>query len=104
MIRILVVDDEKKMVTLLRGALEHKGYDVEGVFGGQEALDRVATTSFDVVLTDLRMEPVGGMEVIAGVKEKSPETAVVVLTAYGEVKTAVKALQAGAFQYLTKPF
>ena len=104
MIRILIVDDEKKMVTLLRSALEHKGFEVEGVYGGQEALDLVAAKSFDVVLTDLRMEPVGGLEVIAGVKDISPETAVVVLTAYGEVKTAVEALQTGAFQYLTKPF
>jgi two-component system, NtrC family, response regulator HydG len=102
--RILVVDDEKKMVTLLRGALEHKGFEVEGAYSGQEALDRAAVSPFDVVLTDLRMEPVDGMAVIAGVKEASPATAVVVLTAYGEVKTAVEALQAGAFQYLTKPF
>ena len=50
--RILVVDDEKKMVTLLKGALEHKGFEVEGVYGGQEALDRIATAPFDVVLSN----------------------------------------------------
>ncbi|MBU8870864.1 MAG: sigma-54 dependent transcriptional regulator [Gemmatimonadales bacterium] len=104
MIRVLVVDDEKKMVALLKTALEHRGFEVVGVFGGKEALDEVAATPFDVVLTDLRMEPVGGLEVIAGVKEISPSTAIIVLTAYGEVKTAIEALQAGAFQYLTKPF
>ena len=58
---------------------------------------------FDVVLTDLRMEPVGGMEVLAGVRGASPQTAVIILTAYGEVKTAVEALRQGAYQYLTKP-
>jgi len=102
--RILIVDDEKKMVVLLKSALAHKGHDVVGVYGGQDALDHVAKTSFDVVLTDLRMEPVDGLAVIAGVKEISPQTEVVVLTAYGEVATAVEALQMGAFQYLTKPF
>ena len=104
MTKILVIDDEKKMVTLLVSALQHKGFEVEGVHDGQQALDRVAAGAFDVVLTDLRMEPVGGLEVLAGVRENSPGTAVVILTAYGEVKTAVEALQAGAFQYLTKPF
>ncbi len=104
MARILVVDDEKKMVALLKSALEHRGHTVVGVFGGQEALDEVDAAAFDVVLTDLRMEPVGGMQVLEGVKEASPETAVIILTAYGEVQNAVEALQKGAFQYLTKPF
>ncbi len=101
--RILVVDDEVKLVTLLTGALKYRGHQAVGVHRGQEALDRVAAEPFDVVLTDLRMEPVDGLAVIAGVKERSPETAVVVLTAYGEVQTAVQALRQGAFHYLTKP-
>ncbi len=92
------------MVVLLKSALEHRGHEVQGVYGGQDALDLVAGSFFDVVLTDLRMEPVDGLAVIAGVKSISPQTAVVVLTAYGEVKTAVEALQMGAYQYLTKPF
>ncbi len=102
--RILVVDDEKKLVTVLKADLVRRGHEVTGVFAGQDALDQVAKTEFDVVLTDLKMEPVDGLAVIKGVKEISPETAVVVLTAYGEVKTAVAALQLGAYQYLTKPF
>ncbi len=102
--KILVVDDEKKMVTLLKSALATRGHEVTGVSSGQEALDLVDCQVFDVVLTDLRMEPVGGMEVLAGVRRASPQTAVIILTAYGEVKTAVEALQQGAFQYLTKPF
>jgi DNA-binding NtrC family response regulator len=102
--RILVVDDEQRMVTLLKSALEHRGHEVVGVHGGAEALAAVATTVFDVVLTDLRMEPVGGLQVLAGVKQVSPETAVIILTAYGEVQNAVEALQMGAYQYLTKPF
>lgn len=104
MAKILVVDDEKKMVTLLKSALETRGHDVMGVHGGREALDLVASSEFDVVLTDLRMEPVGGMEVLQSVRSSSPQTEVIILTAYGEVKTAVEALRQGAFQYLTKPF
>jgi two-component system response regulator HydG len=102
--RILVVDDEQKMVTLLAGALRHRGHEVTGVHGGGEALELVAREDFDVVLTDLRMEPVDGMAVLDGVRDKAPETRVIVLTAYGAVETAVEALQKGAFQYLTKPF
>jgi two-component system, NtrC family, response regulator HydG len=101
--KILVVDDEPRLVTLLRSALAYRGHDVAGATDGAQALDLVGRETFDLVLTDLRMEPVDGMAVIAGVKEKSPATAVIVLTAYGDVPTAVAALQAGAAHYLTKP-
>jgi len=101
--RILLVDDEERMVTLLRSALAYRGHEVTGVTDGQSALELMEREAFDLVLTDLRMEPVDGMAVISGVKERSPETAVVVLTAYGDVSTAVEALQKGAFHYLTKP-
>jgi DNA-binding NtrC family response regulator len=101
--RILVVDDEPRLVTLLRSALAYRGHDVVGVTTGAEALDLAGREPFALVLTDLRMEPVDGMAVIAGVKERSPDTAVIVLTAYGDVPTAVAALQAGAAHYLTKP-
>ncbi len=103
MAKILVVDDEPRLVTLLRSALAYRGHDVTGVTDGAQALAVAAREPFDLVLTDLRMEPVDGMAVIAGVKEASPDTAVIVLTAYGDVPTAVAALQAGAAHYLTKP-
>ena len=91
--KILVVDDEERMVALLKSALAHRGHDVTGVTSGQEALAALRASPFDLVLTDLRMEPVDGMAVIEGVRAESPETAVVVITAYGEVKTAVEALR-----------
>ena len=98
-----MVDDETRLVTLLRSALAYRGHEVTGVSDGAEALRLAADAPFDLVLTDLRMEPVDGMAVIAGVKERSPGTAVIVLTAYGDVTTAVAALRAGAAHYLTKP-
>ena len=103
MARILIADDEKKLVTLLTMALTHAGHDVAGVYGGQEALDACVADNFDVVITDLRMEPVDGLAVLAGVRKASPGTAVIILTAYGEVDSAVTALKGGAYQYLTKP-
>ncbi|MFH1843085.1 MAG: sigma-54 dependent transcriptional regulator [bacterium] len=103
MAKILVVDDEKRMVDLLVGSLTHKGHEVTGVTQGQQALDAARKEHFDALLTDLKMEPVDGLAVIEGVKADSPGTAVVVLTAYGEVKTAVEAMRKGAYNYLTKP-
>jgi DNA-binding NtrC family response regulator len=102
--RLLIVDDEPKLVTLLKSALAHRGHDVVTAAGGAEALALLPGGRFDVVLTDLRMEPVDGMAVLAGAREHSPDTAVVILTAYPEVKGAVEALQQGAHHYLTKPF
>jgi len=104
MARILVVDDEQKLVTLLTGALKYRGHECTGVHDGESALAAVAASPFDLVLTDLNMQPVDGMAVIDGVKERSPETAVIVLTAYGDVDSAVTALKKGAADFLTKPF
>jgi len=102
--KILVADDEVRSVMLLKSALEHRGHEVFGVHSGQEALDLAELETFDVVLTDMRMEPVDGMAVIAGVKKINPDTEIIVLTAFGEVQTAVEAMQAGACHYMTKPF
>ena len=103
MAKILLVDDEPRLVALLESALAKHGHEVTGAGDGRTALALVAQEAFDLVLTDLRMEPVDGLAVIDGVKECSPETAVVVLTAYGNVTTAVDALRRGASHYLTKP-
>ncbi len=101
--KILVVDDETRLVTLLKSALESQDHEVDGAFSGQEALALVKANHYDVVLTDLNMEPVDGMAVVVGVQESSPDTEVIVLTAYGDVESAVKCMQAGACHYMTKP-
>ena len=103
MARILLVDDEPKMVLLLESSLQARGHETVGLNDGQSALERLNDESFDVVITDLRMAPVDGMAVIEGVASRTPLTPVVVLTAHGEINTAVAALRAGAFHYLTKP-
>ncbi len=103
MARILVADDEVRLVMLLKSALEARGHEVSGVHSGQEVLDLADQEVFDVILTDMRMEPVDGMAVIRGIKKIHPDTEIIVLTAYEELQTAVEAMQAGACHYMTKP-
>ncbi len=103
MARILVVDDEERMSAVLKADLTRRGHAVTALGGGGEALAEVRREPYDLVITDLRMEPVDGMAVLAGVQSDSPGTPVIVLTAYGEIETAVKAMRAGAANYLTKP-
>ncbi len=101
---VLVVDDEQKIVTLLISALEARGHQVVGTDNGQKALVLASQQVFDVVLTDLKMEPVDGLEVLRGIRTDNSDTQVVILTAHGNVDTAVAAMQEGAYHYLTKPF
>ena len=102
--RVLVVDDEENMVHFLTRLLAHEGYDVDGVVSGTEALDRIKETGYDLVLCDLRLPGADGIEVLNAVRETLPETAVVMITAYGTIPSAIEAMRAGAYDYVTKPF
>jgi DNA-binding NtrC family response regulator len=101
---ILVVDDEAKMRTLLGALLEEEGHRCRLASGGQEALEVLTSETFDVVLTDLKMEPVDGMAVLREARLKNPPLEVVVMTAYASVETALEATRAGAYDFLCKPF
>ena len=102
--RVLVVDDAPSMRELLEITLREDGYDVATADGGAAAIDMIRRESFDLVVTDLRMQGTDGMAVLHGVREISPDTAVVVITAYASTETAVEAMKAGAYDYVTKPF
>src|SRR6266568_283805 len=102
--RVLVVDDEKAMVLALKGLLGKEGYHVETAGSGEEALRRIETGSFHVVITDLSMNGVGGMQVLEHAKRVDPDLAVVMITAYGSEKIAVQAMKLGAVDYVPKPF
>jgi len=102
--RILVVDDEPAQRELVCGFLRKHGFDVVEAGGGREAVARFKLEAFDLVLTDQRMPDLSGLEVLEAVRSTSPETAVVIITAYGTIETAVSAVKAGAADYLTKPF
>src|SRR6266481_836145 len=102
--RILVVDDEKALVLALKGLLTKEGYQVETAGGGEEALRRIETGNFHVVVTDLSMDGVGGMQVLERARAVDPDVAVIMITAYGSEKIAVQAMKLGAADYLPKPF
>jgi two-component system NtrC family response regulator len=100
---ILVVDDEQAQRTVLAGFLRKRGFEVLQAAGAAEALSHVSSRLVDLVLTDLRMADGTGLDVVAGVRKINPEVAVVVMTAFGTVASAVDAMKQGAADYLTKP-
>src|SRR2546422_5150962 len=102
--RVRVVDDEKAMVLALKGLLTKEGYHVETGGSGEEALRRIETGSFHVVIPDLSMNGVGGMQVLEHARRVDPDLAVVMITAYGSEKIAVQAMKLGAVDYVPKPF
>jgi len=101
---ILIVDDEDTLRHFLRLTLEDEGYRVSEAADGQAALDMLAHETFDLALVDLRMAEVDGLEVMRQFRQRSPETQIIILTAYASVPSAVEALRHGAHDYLTKPF
>ena len=101
--RILVVEDDEFVCNSLKWLLTDEGYDVEVTTEGREALKMVEAGKYDLVITDLMMPEVGGLDVLKKVKELAPDTSVIVLTGYGTTEAAVSALEQGAFDFLTKP-
>lgn len=102
-LRVLIVDDEKNQRDMLAGFLEKKGYSVITAASGEEALDLVESHSFEVGLFDMKMSGMSGLELLQRIRESDPETQVIMITAFGSVETAVQAMTAGAFSYLSKP-
>ena len=102
--KILIVDDELIMRESLRGWLERDGHAVAAAASGEEALDILATTRFDILLVDIKMEGISGLDVLRHVKENDPDVAVVMITAYGSIPTAIDAMKNGAYDYMLKPF
>jgi len=101
--KLLIVDDEKNTRDGLKWALESKPFDVDLAADGQEAWDRIRKQHYDVVITDLRMPGVDGMELLKRIKERSPATDVILLTGHGTIESARDAMKMGAAHYLTKP-
>lgn len=102
--KILIVDDELIMRDFLTEALKRKGIEAVAVENGQKALNLLQEQSFDMVITDMKMPGLTGMDVLKKVKEASPGTLVIVVTAFGTIENAVEAMKCGAFHYLIKPF
>ncbi|MCP4728238.1 MAG: sigma-54-dependent Fis family transcriptional regulator [bacterium] len=102
--RILIVDDESLMRDFLTETLNRMDFDVNSAINGKAGIEEISKNEYDLVITDIRMPEVGGMDVLKHVKEKSPNTDVVMMTAYGTIENAVDAMKDGAFDYITKPF
>ncbi|MBI5469233.1 MAG: sigma-54-dependent Fis family transcriptional regulator [Deltaproteobacteria bacterium] len=101
--RVLVVDDERGQREILKTILEADGYDVGAASGGLEAVAAMQKTGFDLVVTDLKMPGMNGVELLLNILVESPSTSVVIITAHGTIDSAVEAIRRGAFDYLTKP-
>ena len=103
-IKILIVDDELIMRESLAGWLERDGHAVQTAASGEEALEKIKATHFDILLVDIKMEGISGLDVLRKVKESDPDAEVVMITAYGSIPSAIEAMKDGAFDYMLKPF
>ncbi|OGP64194.1 MAG: Fis family transcriptional regulator [Deltaproteobacteria bacterium RBG_13_53_10] len=103
-VRILVVDDEEIVCESCKRILEEEGYEVDAALSGVEAFEKMKKHPYDIVLTDLKMPGIDGMEVLKTLRKEYPETIVIMVTGYSTVETAVEAMKLGAFDYIPKPF
>src|SRR5581483_1737477 len=102
--RILAIDDDVVACQLLAEILSDEGYAVETASGGREAVEHLERGFYDLIITDLKMPGLDGLEVLRRYKEQSPETLVILVTAFGSMESAIEAMKAGAFNYVSKPF
>jgi two-component system response regulator HydG len=101
--KILIVDDEKAHCRMLEAVLKAEKYETQRAQDGQSAIEAVADRFYDLILMDIRMNRVGGIEALEKIKELSPGIPIIMMTAYASVDTAVQAMRSGAYDYLTKP-
>lgn len=102
--RLLVIDDEDIVLLSCRRALSPQGYEVKAVNSGEQALSLLEKEEFDVVMTDLKMPDMDGIELLRRIKAQWPEIEVIIITGYQTVETASDARKLGAFDYIEKPF
>jgi DNA-binding NtrC family response regulator len=103
-LEILIIDDESLVGKRLKPALEKEGYRVETYTDPKEAVDRLEEKKFDIVVTDIRMEDLDGMEVLGRTRQKSADTKVIMITGYATLELAHESLNRGAFDFIAKPF
>jgi DNA-binding NtrC family response regulator len=103
-LRILILDDEPIVCKRLKPTFQKMGYEVETFTDSASALARLHETTFNIVITDLKMEGADGMKVLTGAKESSPDTHVIVITGFATLDTAKESYRKGAFDFVAKPF
>ncbi len=104
MARILIIDDDPAMVSVISDICQEKGHQTIACNSGQKALEELATHAPQLVITDLKMDKVGGLEILRHCREILPQTPVILITAYAKVESALEAMKLGAYDYITKPF
>ncbi len=102
--KIIIAEDEEITLKHLVNTLKREGYDVTGTRNGREALEQITRDDFDVLITDVRMPEMNGIELLERAKEKDPEIEVMIVTGFGSIGAAVEAMKKGAYEYITKPF
>jgi two-component system NtrC family response regulator len=103
-VKILVIDDDESLRRVLEYNLAQEGYAVLAAGSGEQGLDLLKKERADLVVTDVRMPGMDGLQVLEGVHKVDPNIQVIILTAFGTIEMAVEAMKAGAFQYISKPF
>ena len=102
--RILILDDEPIVCKRLKPAFDKLGYEVEVFFESADAMDRIKETDFDIVITDLKMKGIDGLQLVDAIKTKSPATEVIVITGFATMETAKDSFKLGVFDFVAKPF
>lgn len=102
--KILIVDDTPENIELLSALLDRNGWDYDSVDHAMAAVERLKSTTYDLVITDLMMPQMNGIELLEKIKQEWPETEVIIVTAYGSIPTAIEAIKKGAYTYLLRPF
>jgi DNA-binding NtrC family response regulator len=103
-LRIMVLDDEPIVCKRLKPALEKQGYEVETFTRSAEAMEQLRDVSYDIIITDLKMKEIDGMQLLGEAKQRSPKTEVIVITGFATMETAKESFHKGVFDFIAKPF
>ncbi|MGC2432282.1 MAG: response regulator [Desulfobaccales bacterium] len=103
-LRIMVLDDEPIVCKRLKPALEKLGYEVDAFTQSPEAINQIQRIGYDIIITDLKMKEIDGMQVLSEAKKRHPGTEVIVITGFATMETAKQSLQMGVFDFIAKPF
>ncbi len=101
--RILIVEDERTLAESLKRVLAREGYETDLSLSAEEALEKIGSTVYDIIITDILLPGIDGIQILKAVKSRHPDQIVIIMTAYASLETSVEALRAGAYDYITKP-
>jgi DNA-binding NtrC family response regulator len=102
--RVLIVDDDRDIVKIVQTMLEDRGWGISAAYSGTEALDKVASQKPDVILLDIMMPEMNGIEVLKRIRKLDANARIIMITAFGDVESYLDSMELGAFEYINKPF